>query len=94
MEEGRTFAKKLGQQIMPEFISVIDDPTCEQLQSKTLNGFYKIDDEGVPAQKVTLVDHGVLKTFLCGRSPVKVVHTAMDMGAVPQAINPLPVKAI
>jgi predicted Zn-dependent protease len=71
MEEGRTFAKKLGQQIMPEFISVIDDPTCEQLKSKTLNGSYIIDDEGVPAQKVTLVDRGVLKTFLCGRSPVK-----------------------
>ncbi len=71
MEEGRTFAKKLGQQIMPEFISVIDDPLCEKLKSKTLNGFYTIDDEGVPAQKVTIVDHGVLKTFLCGRSPVK-----------------------
>jgi predicted Zn-dependent protease len=71
MEEGRTFAKKLGQQIMPDFISVIDDPTCEKLKSKTLNGFYTIDDEGVPAQKVTLVDHGVLKTFLCGRSPIK-----------------------
>ena len=71
MEEGRTFAKKLGQQIMPTFISVVDDPTCKELKSKTLNGFYNIDDEGVPAQKVTLVDHGVLKTFLCGRSPVK-----------------------
>ena len=71
MEEGRTFTKKLGQQIMPAFISVIDDPTCEELKSKSLNGSYGIDDEGVPAQKVTLVDHGVLKTFLCGRSPIK-----------------------
>ncbi len=71
LDEGRTFAKKLGQQIMPAFISVIDDPTCEKLKSKSLNGSYHIDDEGVPAQKVTLVDQGILKTFLMGRSPVK-----------------------
>ena len=51
LDEGRTFAKKLGQQIMPEFISVIDDPTCERLKSKPLNGSYHIDDEGVPARK-------------------------------------------
>ncbi len=71
MDEGRTFAKKLDQQILPTFISVIDDPTCGQINGKSLNGSYEIDDEGVPAQKVTLVDHGILKTFLASRSPVK-----------------------
>jgi TldD protein len=71
MDEGRTFAKKLDQQILPTFISVIDDPTCGYIKGTSLNGSYKIDDEGIPAQKVTLVDHGILKTFLTGRSPVK-----------------------
>jgi predicted Zn-dependent protease len=71
MDDGRTFAKKLGQQILPTFISVIDDPTCAQIKNKSLNGSYTIDDEGVLAQKVTIVDHGILKTFLTGRSPVK-----------------------
>ncbi|HEY9715786.1 MAG TPA: metallopeptidase TldD-related protein, partial [Chroococcales cyanobacterium] len=69
--EGRTFTKMVGQKIMPEFISVIDDPTKERLGSKPLNGYYKYDDEGVPAEKVVLVDKGVLKQFLMGRSPVK-----------------------
>ncbi|HEY9719719.1 MAG TPA: TldD/PmbA family protein [Trichormus sp.] len=70
-EEGRTFAKKVGEQIMPPFITVTDDPTREKFGTKSLNGFYQFDDEGVPAQKVTLVDHGVLKGFLMGRSPIK-----------------------
>jgi len=70
-DEGRTFAKKVGQSIMPDFISVIDDPTRERLGQTPLNGHYQFDDEGVPAEKVTLVDKGVLKSFLMGRSPVK-----------------------
>lgn len=70
-EEGRTFAKKVGQKIMPDFITVSDDPTRERLGKKPLNGYYKYDDEGVPARAVTLVDKGVLKTFLMSRSPIK-----------------------
>jgi predicted Zn-dependent protease len=69
--EGRTFAKKVGQPIMPEFISVVDDPTRDRLGPVPLNGHYQFDDEGVAAEKVTLVDKGVLKSFLMGRSPVK-----------------------
>jgi predicted Zn-dependent protease len=69
--EGRTFAKKVGQPIMPDFISVVDDPTRQRLGQTPLNGYYQFDDEGVPAEKVTLVDKGVLKSFLMGRSPVK-----------------------
>lgn len=69
--EGRTFAKKVGQPIMPDFISVVDDPTLRRFKNKPLNGYYKFDDEGVPAERVSLVDHGVLKGFLMSRSPVK-----------------------
>lgn len=70
-KEGRTFTKSIGHKIMPEFISVLDDPTLKTLDGVRLNGTYKFDDEGVPAQKVTLVDKGVLKAFLMSRSPVK-----------------------
>lgn len=69
-DEGRTFSNMLGKRIMPSFISVFDDPTCARLGSGTLNGFYAFDDEGVPAQRVTLVDKGVLRGFLLGRSPI------------------------
>jgi TldD protein len=69
--EGQTFAKKIGQPIMPSFIDVFDDPTIATLNGTDLNGFFRYDDEGIPAQKASLVEHGVLQTFLLGRSPTR-----------------------
>lgn len=68
--EGQTFARKVGEAIMPEFISVYDDPTVERVSSTELLGNYRYDDEGVAAQRVTLVEGGVLKNFLMSRSPL------------------------
>ena len=68
--EGQTFARKVGEAIMPEFISVYDDPTVQRVGSTELLGNYRFDDEGVAAQRVTLVDGGVLKGFLMSRSPL------------------------
>lgn len=69
--EGQTFAKKIGQAIMPSFIDVFDDPTIATLNGTDLNGFYRYDNEGVPGGKASLVEHGVLQTFLLGRSPTR-----------------------
>jgi predicted Zn-dependent protease len=68
--EGQTFTKDVNKPILPDFISVVDDPTTERLNGVDLNGYYKFDDDGVPAQKVTVVDKGILKNFLMSRSPV------------------------
>lgn len=68
--EGQTFTKKLNERIMPEFISVYDDPTMERFNNKDLNGYYPFDDEGVKAQRVTIVENGILKGFLMSRSPI------------------------
>jgi predicted Zn-dependent protease len=70
-EEGQTFAKKVGQPIMPAFISVFDDPTLDRIGGVDLNGFYRFDDEGVEAQRVPLVDGGILRGFLLSRSPTR-----------------------
>lgn len=69
-DEGHTFTKKVGQHVVPDFISVVDDPTRRTFGSTTLNGYYQSDDEGVAAQKAVLVDAGVLKGFLMDRSPI------------------------
>jgi predicted Zn-dependent protease len=69
-EEGQTFTKLLGKQILPPFMNVVDDPTLRDWKGQPLSGHYLFDDEGEPAQKVDLVDHGVLKTFLMSRLPV------------------------
>ncbi len=68
--EGQTFAKKVNQSVLPEFISVYDDPTLRQVGGVDLNGTYSFDDDGVAAQRVTVVDKGILKNFLLSRSPV------------------------
>jgi predicted Zn-dependent protease len=68
--EGQTFTRKVGEPVMPEFISIYDDPTQARAVSTDLLGFYPFDDEGVPAQRVTLVENGVLRNFLMSRSPL------------------------
>jgi predicted Zn-dependent protease len=68
--EGQTFTKSVGARVLPDFLSVVFDPTRRKLGNVDLNGWYEFDDEGVPARPVTLVDSGVLKTFLMSRSPV------------------------
>jgi predicted Zn-dependent protease len=68
--EGQTFTKSVDKPILPSFLSVVFDPTRKTFGDVTLNGYYEYDDEGVKARKVTLVDEGVLKTFLMSRSPV------------------------
>lgn len=88
-DEGRTFAKKVGQQIMPEFVTVSDDPTRVRFGAKALNGHYKYDDEGVLGTKVTLVDKGVLKTFLMGRSPIKDFTTSNGHGRCSPGRDPV-----
>jgi len=86
--EGQTFAAKVGEEIFPPFLSVVDDTTQKKLGSEDLLGYYQFDDEGVPAQKVTLVDHGVLKNFEMARSPLigfphSNGHGRRQLGATP-----------
>jgi predicted Zn-dependent protease len=69
-EEGQTFTKKVGQPVLPSFVSVYDDPMQTRSGKIDLNGHYGFDDEGVPAQRVAVVEKGILKSFLMSRSPI------------------------
>ena len=70
-DEGKTFTDKVGQPILPRFISVIDDPTAANEGDVVLNGHYTHDDEGVVAARTVIVDRGVLADFLTSRSPIE-----------------------
>ena len=70
-QEGQTFTKKVGQPVLPDFLSVIDDPTQRKLNGLDLGGWYEFDDEGIPAAKVEVIKDGVLKNFLMSRMPIK-----------------------
>jgi predicted Zn-dependent protease len=69
-EEGQTFTKDVGKPILPDFLSVADDPTVDTFGSTWLSGSYQYDDEGQKAERVDLIQDGVLKTFLMSRLPI------------------------
>jgi len=68
--EGQTFTKSVGKPVLPDFLSVVMDPTRVDYEGTILNGSYLYDDEGVKARPVQIVDKGILKTFLMSRSPI------------------------
>jgi predicted Zn-dependent protease len=57
--------------VLPDFLTVVDDPGLTSFAGKELNGAYSVDDEGVPAQKVTLAQDGKLVGYLLGREPIR-----------------------
>jgi predicted Zn-dependent protease len=88
ISEGQTFAKKVGEQILPDFLSIVDDPTQKKLSGEDLLGYYRFDDEGVSSHEVILVDRGVLKSFEMSRSPLVDFphsngHGRRQLGATP-----------
>jgi len=68
-DETRTFAHKLGERILPAGIDVYDDPSMEEFEGARPWGSYRVDDQGVRAQRASLVEDGVLQGFLHGRTP-------------------------
>jgi hypothetical protein len=65
------FASSWKARVLPAFISVVDDPTVENFGGHGLGGSYKVDDEGVAAAPVTVVDNGTLVNYLLGRVPLR-----------------------
>jgi predicted Zn-dependent protease len=68
--QAQTFRDKVGEKVLPEFLTVVADPTRRKFGETELAGYYKFDNEGVKAEKVTVVENGVLKNFLMSRLPV------------------------
>lgn len=69
--EGQTFAKKIGEKIMPDFLSIYDDPNLHYFRGQFLRGYYLYDDEAVRSSRAGLVENGVLKGFLMQRVPLE-----------------------
>jgi len=65
------YQSSLHTPVLPQFLTVVDDPTMKTFEGKDLMGSYAVDDEGVTVAPVTVVDHGKLLNFLIGREPVK-----------------------
>jgi len=62
---------RLGLRVISPNFSVFDDPTRSDYAGQLLIGHYKIDEQGIPAQRVDLVEGGILRDLLMSRSPAK-----------------------
>jgi TldD protein len=65
------FIASYKSRVLPDFLSVVSDPTLSVYAGETLLGHYEIDDEGVPAQKVSVIEKGTLVNYLVGREPIR-----------------------
>lgn len=65
------YASRFKSRVLPPFLSLVDDPTVTRFQDETLAGSYTVDDEGVKAQPVTVVENGTLVNYLLGRRPIR-----------------------
>lgn len=80
-KDGSTsLADKLGLMVAPKWLSVTDDPTALGPGKRALLGAYDSDDEGVPAEKVTLIENGVVKSLLMSRTPRKEISRSNGHG--------------
>jgi len=87
-KEGQTFTKKIGQPVLPEFLSVADDPTLRELNGVELAGSYAFDDEGVPSRRVDLIQGGTLKNFLMSRMPIHHFEKSNGHGRAQASLMP------
>lgn len=70
-KDGQTYKGQVGKQVLPSFLSIVDDPTLGEAGGTPLNGSYAFDDQGVPARRTELVRDGTLVGYLLSRKPVK-----------------------
>lgn len=69
--DGQTFKKKVGQEVLNPDITIVFDPTAKYYKGIPLNGSYVFDEEGMRGQKVVVVEKGILKNFLMTRTPIE-----------------------
>jgi TldD protein len=65
------FATSYKTRVLPNFLTLVDDPTLKEFQGKSLVGNYAVDSEGVKAQAVNVIENGMLTNYLLGRQPIR-----------------------
>ena len=84
------FASYYKNRVLPDFLTVVDDPRAKKVDDLTLAGNYEVDDEGVEAHAVTVVEKGVLTNYLVGREPVRDFSRSNGRGRTALAAAPRP----
>ena len=82
------FTASYKTRVLPDFLSVVDDPTLSSYEGQALLGHYAIDDEGVPAQRVSLIEKGTLVNYVIGREPIRDFPASNGHGRANVPTNP------
>lgn len=85
---GNDWSDLIGSLVLPRWMSVSDDPTLAAVDGHSVES-YRVDEDGVAARATTVVDHGILKTLLAGRTPVTGVEhsTGNKFGGGPRPVH-------
>lgn len=92
-ENGRTTGKwssSYKSRVLPDFINVFDDPTISAIAGQPLFGNYTLDDEGIKAQRVSLIEKGQLINYLIGRQPIRDFPASNGHGRAAVTASPTP----
>jgi len=82
-------ANKLGQKVASPLVSVVDDPLQAEGPGKAaLLGAYRADDEGIAAQRVALIENGILRSLLMSRTPRKEIARSNGHARAPRFAGP------
>jgi hypothetical protein len=65
------FATSYKTRVLPNFLTLVDDPTMKDFQGKSVVGNYAVDSEGVKSQAVNVIENGMLTNYLVGRQPIR-----------------------
>ena len=84
------YASSYKSRILPEFLTLTDDPTQSSFNGHALAGSYEFDDEGVKAQPVKVVENGILTNYLLGRQPIRDFPNSNGHGRVTPGGSPSP----
>jgi TldD protein len=84
---------RVTSRVLPANVSLVDDPTLKEFNGQPLLGHYEIDDEGVKAQRVPIVENGSLKNLLMSRRPGPDFSTSNGHGRSATLSDPLPLAS-
>ncbi len=85
-----SFATSYKTRVLPNFVSIVDDPTLKDFQGKSVVGSYAVDSEGVKAQPVSVIENGTLSNYLVGRQPLRDFPVSNGHGRAAPGASPNP----
>jgi TldD protein len=84
------WANNYKSRVLPDFLSVVDDPTIDNFEGHRLLGSYPVDDEGIKPSRVSVIEKGQLVNYLLSREPIRDFPNSNGHGRAAMTGPPVP----